>query len=441
MAETGKKIIITVLCVILMCAAVLSAVLYAEGYYDFTFIDRKNESDETEMPKPKPPTTDAETEEDEIYIDEETEPPVTVPDGEEYITEGYTVNGELYDKGKHIIAKLPISLPSAYKAGTVIKPSVSVKYDSGGVKRVYEYAQKESDLYSAELYMGYIIASENGVSTVYSPNGETLVTVESDVISELTYKRNDDGLPVFRIKGADYVIKNGQFELTEAKDIGLYFNYSDKLGAKKTLYAEKQNGRWVFKTSDGQLAFDPDCDMAYNFSEGYGITLDDGKIYCCNEKGKETFSAFPVGMTDIYGLGSLYFDSGHIMVRKMVSNRNGTTEDYNALVNYRGEEYQLPAGAKLISYSNQRMLLEKDGKFGFYAIKKDWTAEMKYTYATPFCEGLAVVGDIDGKKGVIDLDGNVVIPFEYDRITECSDGVFLAYNSADGWCAYGKLQK
>ena len=65
---------------------------------------------------------------------------------------------------------------------------------------------------------------------------------------------------------------------------------------------------------------------------------------------------------------------------------------------------------------------------------------MKYTYATPFCEGLAVVGDLDGKKGVIDIDGNVVVPFEYDRITECCDGVFLAFN-ADGWCAFGKLQK
>ena len=128
------------------------------------------------------------------------------------------------------------------------------------------------------------------------------------------------------------------------------------------------------------------------------------------------------------------------MVRKIVSNRNGVTEDYNALVNYKGEELTLPAGTRLIAYSNQRMLLEKDGKFGFYALKNDWTADVKYTYATPFCEGLAVVGDINGKKGVIDLDGNVVVPFEYDRITECCDGVFLAYN-ASGWHAFGKLQK
>lgn len=439
MAETGKKIIITVLCVILMCAAVLSAVLYAEGYYDFTFIDRKNETYETQPPETVPPTTDAETDGD-VYIDEETEPPVTVPDGDEYVTEGYKVSGEMYNGGKHVIAKLPISLPSAYKAGTVIKPSISVTYDSGGIKRIYEYSENESDLYSAELYMGYIIVTENGVSTVYSPNGEALVSVESDVITELTYKRNSEGLPVFRIKGADYVIKNGQFEQSKAENIGLNFNYSAKLGAKQTLYAEKQGGRWIYKTPDGEFAFDPDCDMAYNFSEGYGITLDGGKIYCCRENGKETFTAFPVGMTDIYGLGSLYFDSGYIMVRKMVTNRNGTTEDYNALVNYKGEEYTLPYGTKLISYSNQRMLLEKNGKLGFFALKKDWTAEMKYTYATPFCEGLAVVGDVNGKKGVIDLDGNTVVPFEYDRITECSDGVFLAYG-INGWCAFGKLQK
>ena len=440
MAETGKKIIITVLCVILMCAAVLSAVLYAEGYYDFTFIDRKNESDETEAPKPNPPTTDAETEGGE-YIDEETEAPVTIPNGEEYIAEGYKVSTQMYNSSLHVIAKLPISLPKEYKAGFVIKPEISVSYADGGVKRLYEYSKTESEMYSAELYMGYIISTENGVCSIYSPNGEMLAAVSSDVITQLVYQRDKNGLPVFRIKGADYVIKNGQFELTEAKDIGLYFNYSGDLGKKQTLYAEKRDGRWVYVTADGDLAFDPDCDMAYNFSEGYGITVDGGKIYCCNEKGKETFNAFPVGMNNIYGTGSLYFDSGYIMVRKMVSNRNGTTEDYNALVSYRGNEYTLPAGTKLISYSNQRMLLEKDGKFGFYAIKNDWTAEIKYTYATPFCEGLAVVGDVDGKKGVIDLDGNTVVPFEYDHITECSDGVFLAYNSLDGWCAYAKLQK
>ena len=146
-------------------------------------------------------------------------------------------------------------------------------------------------------------------------------------------------------------------------------------------------------------------------------------------------------MTDIYGVGSLYFDDGYVMVRKIVVKKGAVTEDYNVLVDYKGEEFPVPVTTKLVSYSNQRMLLEKDGKLGFYAIKNDWITDIKYTYATPFCEGLAVVGDKDGKKGVIDLDGNTVVPFEYDRITECSDGVFLAYNSTDGWCAFGKLQK
>ena len=51
MAQTGKNIIITVLCVILMCSAVLSAVLYAEGYYDISFIDRDTPDDEKTPPK------------------------------------------------------------------------------------------------------------------------------------------------------------------------------------------------------------------------------------------------------------------------------------------------------------------------------------------------------------------------------------------------------
>lgn len=443
MAETGKKVIITVLCVILMCGAVLAAVLYAEGYYDFTFIDRKQKTEETQRPSVQTtPAESTDTEPEFVFTDAETEaPPIEIPDAAEYFSNGYTVTGDVFSSGNDIIAKLPISLPDDYVYSTALKPSVTMKYAPEGIERIYEYSQKDSDFYSVELYMGYIIVSKDGVSTFYDSNGQRLVATESDILTEFIYQRDENGNPVFRVHGADYIISDGAFKISSSVDKGLYYSYPSSFGEKTTLYAEKRNGKWVYMTQDGELAFDPDCDMAYNFSEGYGLTLDDGKIYCCTEKGKETFNAFPVGQTDIYGTGSLYFDSGYVMVRKIVKKKGEVTEDYNALVNSRGVEFSLPAGTKLISYSNQRLLLEKDGKFGFYALKNDWTAEMKYTYATPFCEGLAVVGEQNGKKGVIDVNGNVVVPFEYDRITECCDGVFTAYSIENGWSVFAKLSK
>lgn len=440
MAQTGKKIIITVLCVILMCGAVLSAVLYAEGYYDFTFIDRKQDMNETEPPPEDIAGTDAPETEDGGHIYEETQPePVEIPSADGYLSDGYKVTNGIYNSEKHVIARLPLNLPKSYASSKILKPATSVSYNEDGIERLFEYSQKESDLYSAELYMGYIIASDGGVSTIYSPNGEKLVSVQTDTMTELVYKRDKNGLPVFRINGADYVIKNGSFERTTAVDTGLYYNFTPALGKAQTLYSAKQDGNFVYKNANGEDVFSLSCDKAYNFSDGYGIVHKNGELFCYNENGKQMFSALPVGNTDIYGTGSLYFDSGYVMVRVIAYRKNVLTEDYDVLVNYKGKELAPPFGTKLISYSNQRMLLEKDGKYGFYALKNDWTAEIKYTYATPFCEGLAVVGDKDGKKGVIDLEGRVVVPFEYDRITECSDGVFLAYTVNDGWCAFAKL--
>ena len=439
MAEIGKKIRITVLCVILMCGAVLSAVLYAEGYYDFTFIDRKQNTTETEAPPEDIPQTES-PETDGGYVYEETQPePIEIPSADSYLSAGSKVTGSIYDGEKHVIAKLPIELPKSYASSKILKPSVSVSYNDDGIERLYEYSQKESDLYSAELYMGYIIASENGVTSVYSPEGEKLVSVSTDTLAELSYQRDKNGLPVFRINGSDCVVKNGTFEKASASDKGFYFNYSSSFASQKTLSAEKKDGIWVYKNANGEEVLSVACERAFDFSGTYGVIYKNGELFVINENGKETTSALPVGDTSIYGTGSLYFDSGYVMVRKIVYRKGTLTEDYDVLVNYKGVELAPPTGTKLISYSNQRMLVEKDGKYGFYALKNDWTAEIKYTYATPFCEGLAVVGDADGKKGVIDLDGRVVVPFEYDRITECCDGVFLAYSQNNGWCAFAKL--
>lgn len=437
MAQTGKNIVITVLCVILMCAAVMSAVLYAEGYYDISFIDRDVPDDGEKTPPETegsiPNESDTSVPEDDV-----TEDKINIPDAGGYLAEGYGVSGEMYDKDVHIIAKLSLELPHNYTSGTIVKPYTSVTLGRDGVQREYLYMKTEQDLYSAELYMGYIIVTENGISSVYTPTLEKILEVPKTSLGELVYMTDKSGAPVFEKDGEFFKIENKTLVKTEKYDTGLYFNRTE---SPRDIYAVNGTGGVVYKSSDGEVLFKADGEYGYGFSEGFGMTYDGDDAYFYNEDGKMKIDDFfKVGKRDIYAKGAIYFDSGYVMVRNIVINhKNKVTEDYETLINTSGREYTLPFNTTLISYSNQRLLLERDGKYGFYALKNDWITDIEYTYATPFCEGLAVVGDKNGKKGVIDVHGNTVVGFEYTHITECAGGIFLAYSETDGWCAFAKL--
>ena len=64
-----------------------------------------------------------------------------------------------------------------------------------------------------------------------------------------------------------------------------------------------------------------------------------------------------------------------------------------------------------------------------------------YTYAGPFSEGLCVLGYEGGKCGMIDTEGNVVIPFVFDYISDVSGGRIALYESSIGWSVIQKMVK
>lgn len=388
MLETGKRIAVTVTCIILMCLAVVAAMLYAEGYYDISFIDRPNE--ETYPPQQTNPSED--TTQTSPKEDEKPKEELEIPNAQVYFQGGYTVYNGLYDSKRCVIAKLPLKFAEPYEFSTVKKPQ-SVKISGTDVFRRYENKTEQLPLYSAELYMGYIIASDANGTVVYNPDGTVALERFYGWFDELPYERNADGKAVFVKNGEKYVIENGSLvNAGECLDIGVNFNYSTSYG-------------------DGADIYDAEANEYYQ-----------------------------VPRRDIYALGQAYIDGGLVMVRNIKEHKGKVIEDREILVNAKtNKEYSLPGIYDLISYSNLRMLLMKNGKYGFYAIKGDWITDMNtYTYAKPYCEGLAVVG-IDGKMGVIDLNGNIVLPMEYTHITECCEGVFLAYSQENGWEAFVKL--
>ena len=68
-----------------------------------------------------------------------------------------------------------------------------------------------------------------------------------------------------------------------------------------------------------------------------------------------------------------------------------------------------------------------------------WIAQPEYDTAEPFVEGLAVLGR-NGNVGLIDTEGNIVIPLIFDNVQSCSGGIISAWDKDNGWAIFNKLK-
>lgn len=204
---------------------------------------------------------------------------------------------------------------------------------------------------------------------------------------------------------------------------------------------------------------------AYAFSEGYACIVDDyGVLKVINKYGRITArlryeyrtdaahgytymvrTYYQPIYNDIYSLGYYYFDHGYMRVRviehEMIEGDvvNYVTADYDILIDPWGNEFDIPSGYKLVSYSDGVLLLERDGRYGYYHIDGHWIAQPVYSYAMPFVEGLGVLGTSDGDMGMVDTSGQIVLPFEYEYISTPSSGVIACFSVSDGWTMLAKM--
>ena len=206
---------------------------------------------------------------------------------------------------------------------------------------------------------------------------------------------------------------------------------------------------------------------AYSFSEGYACIVDDyGVLKVINKNGRVTArlrheyrtdaangytymvrTYYKPLYNDIYSLGYYYFDHGLMRVRviehEMIEGDvvNHVTADYDILIDPWGNEFDIPSGYKLVSYSDGVILLERDGRYGYYHIDGHWIAQPVYSYAMPFVEGIGVLGTSDGDMGAVDTSGNIVIPFEYEYISTPSSGVISCFSTTAGWTLLAKTTR
>lgn len=199
-------------------------------------------------------------------------------------------------------------------------------------------------------------------------------------------------------------------------------------------------GRAAVIDHDGRLTFiDYNCRTSISKYSRFKTTIDgsDVAVYYVS-------SYYAPVYNDMSSLGHFYFDHGYVTVRQvniesMFNKRAGYDETY--LIDTAGNRVYPPSGYNFVSCSEGIMIVERDGRYGYYDVaKKMWVADPIYTYIMPFYEGIGVVGT-DGAIGAIDRNGNVVIPFEFEYLSTMSTGLISAYNAEDGWRVFAKMAK
>ena len=357
---------------------------------------------------------------------------------------GYTFSEGVYDKNSFLLALSPIENPKSFP--DTAKYYFDIVLDDGMAVTCYDYYLRP--------HMGYISLSDGKTVTIFDKNSAQ-ITVPAELSLSFAQTRDKDGNPVlvdrntgkYYIISADNVICESDYDKT--RDFrGVFADYPRDYGTSDDARFEISSSKrgYGFKM-DGEDEVISVYKKAFNYSEGFGCTYDaQNRLYFFNNEGRLRIGGLAEIMygagdiTDERALGYYYFDQGLTRITKKTYSKGKLISSRETFVNRKGDEFRVPPDYSIYSYSNGRILLTKNGFWGYMNPHGRWITAPSFTFASPFFEGLAVVGDADGKKGVIDLDGNFVIPQVFDEISDCSGGVICAYDSETGWHIIHKLE-
>jgi len=392
------------------------------------------------------------------------------------------ITGE-FVPGETILGKLTFSfkLPEefSYRKRQVIREVVTLPEDDG---EWYVTERKEREERPAvELYMGYIMLDNKMNLSMIASDATPLSSVDSQVYSP-AYVRDKYDRPLFTRTSEEgdtmyfYLAADGlnfvaaEYDPAE-EGRGLKFDYPASYGKSDTGITIDRNGvtgRMAYVMRGVGMLTTYDYTDAYAFREGFAAvttTKNRGGLYFIDENGKRTFDTwkyyFNEHNRDVYenlvhpltdgreNLGFYYFEHGLTRVRRQVIDaynwayvgRVRTTKDEHILIRTDGTEYELPAGYTLEGYSDGMILLSKDGLYGFIDYTGEWIAQPIYSAATPFVCGLATLTTQDGRVGMIDTEGNIVLQFTFDYISQVSDGLIATYREQNGWTVLKMMEK
>jgi hypothetical protein len=227
-----------------------------------------------------------------------------------------------------------------------------------------------------------------------------------------------------------------------------YINYKNK----KSIYSSNYYRAFNYSEEGLAVVVTATDNFLQIINRSKGQVIKPGKQYVFYEdpitgkrqNGKDFF-AIPDTL-GIESIGSAGFDNGYLRLRirttSMMSDSYGKLiQDKEFLIDTKGNKFPIPDGYTIAGYSEGIILLERNGLYGYYSIEGKWITQPIYSYARPFIQGLAVLGSEDGTMGMIDKEGNIVLPFAFSYVSDVSTGVIVTYCEGIGFETYELVKK
>ncbi len=393
-----------------------------------------------------------------------------------------------YDPAGSRLGRMTFSfqLPEKYSLRKRLTDRDTIVYPDDDSEKYVVTKQVREDRPAVELYMGYIIMDDGSDVFLIDSDGTPLCRYNVKRYQP-AYTRDSEDRPLFMRENDDgtaayfYLSEDGsQFMISDydpkTDGRGLNFDYpsdygkSDSTNVMVTYSSELDRFGYLTANENGEttgVLASYRYTSALPFTGGLGaVTTTDnrGGMFFLNEYGREAFDAcfmylsehnrytienLMLPLTDgIESIGFYYFDHGLTRVRRQkIDNWNWemyrrvrVVSDVDCLIRTDGSEYDLPMGYTLEGYSDGCILLSRNGAFGFMDYTGEWIAQPIYTDAIPFVNGLAALQTADGRWGMIDTSGNIVLPFTYDSLSQVSGGLIAAYREENGWTIFRMME-
>ena len=242
-------------------------------------------------------------------------------------------------------------------------------------------------------------------------------------------------------------------------------NEGDIIEKDGKLYRVSYRELYGYKNSAGKVVIKPQYTMAYDFtSDGIACVVYETYRYLfIDTKGNRVISLLDTPYVspsdfnhkkhyqslygginnDVNDMGMYFCSDGHVMVRYALLDAKTATKlvkTVNLLYTKKGTRVTPPGSYSIENYSDGIMLVSKNGRYGYMNVDNSWVFSPVFDEARPYFQGLAVA-HTDSGYGMVDTEGNTVLPFIFDYISDVSDGRIAAYSETLGWQIYTVISK
>lgn len=240
------------------------------------------------------------------------------------------------------------------------------------------------------------------------------------------------------------VLKDHYFTYVNLKGVPAFeetFQEADWFSDGLALVKRRKSGKYAFINEQGEMVIDA---SKYDVDGGVtgfweGMAWAKGRTYkspymAINTKGEELFEA--------PGVPKTLFCNGTAWIKKDRHSEEYMLVDKTGKVVAEFGRKTLPEGVYVQPYPVlcDRVCAYKiteRGSARYGALDVAGNLKVDYLYKDELLfdrGGLAVAENEDGKYGVIDKDGKVVIPFEYDKMEKDGDLYKVVVGKETGWC-------